>query len=180
MEAVKAICPAQTLQPQQVQSHLSSAKLAIMTSGLGNIYEASSMREEGDLAAPRQRQPGTAGDSPETAWDGRLCDRLGRYLYRGSSDPDYFLPSGASDEADSRLHEAACPRTPSKARFINLLCDHYERAQKGLPPALAKLADTFETDGAKQAAESIIEHLKKTMISQGPFILKLQFLLAFQ
>jgi hypothetical protein len=160
VEAVKAICPAQTLQPQQVQSHLSSAKLAIMTSGLGNIYEASSMRKRVIWLPP-------ANDS-----QGQQVTLLKRHgmadyaidwadIFIEDRPIDYFAPQEPVMRQIAVYMKRLAREPRAKARFINLLCDHYERAQKGLPPALAKLADTFETDGAKQAAESIIEHLKK-------------------
>lgn len=158
VDAVQHICPAKTLQPQQVQECLSASKLAIMTSGLGNIYEASSMSKKVLWLPPANdsqgqqikllKQHGMADYSID--WSDIFIDEK----------PIDYFGSQENVMKEIAVYMKRLSNEPkAKARFITLLCDHYEKAQTKIPPNLGKLAYTFEIHGAKQTAEAILQSL---------------------
>jgi hypothetical protein len=156
-ESMKGDYKVTTMLPSQVQEILSRSSVAIMTSGLGNIYEASTM-EKMVLWLPPAND--SQGQQIKLLQQHHMTDFAIDWhnLIEGETPIDYFAPQ---QEVLQRV--AVCMKKLSvdmkaqaklKSAFENLLA-----RPKQKQPALSKLAKTFEVDGAKLAAESIIQWL---------------------
>lgn len=157
-DSVKTICPAKTLQPDQVQRCLKKSKLAIMTSGLGNIYEASSMSKKVIWLPP-------ANDSQGQQIQLLQIHDMVDYRIDWS---DIFIDEDPINYFDSQeivMKQIAIYmkrlsfESDAKRRFTQLLHENYEKAQSKALPKLSKLAYKFKINGANIAAEAILKVL---------------------
>jgi hypothetical protein len=159
VETVQEICPAKTLQPQEVQDCLSASNLAIMTSGLGNIYEASSMSKKVIWLPPAND---SQGQQISLLRQHKMADYSIDWsdIFIDEEPIDYFSSQEVVMSKIATYMKRLSNEPKAKARFTVLLCVNYEEAQSKKSPRLAKLTDMFEVNGAKQAAECILQNLR--------------------
>jgi hypothetical protein len=153
----KDICPVKSMLPHQVQKILNSSKLAVMTSGLGNIFEASTMQRRVLWLPPAND---SQGQQIKLLEQNRMADFAIDWheILEDELPIDYFAPQ---EEVLKRIAVCMKKLATSKTaeeRFKTRLRDILNRPETA--PSLSKLADTFEVGGAKQAAESMLQYLQ--------------------
>ncbi len=146
-----------TLLPSEVQEILSQSRLAIMTSGLGNIYEASAMEKEILWLPPAND---SQGQQIKLLQQHQMIDFSidWHHLLDDEGPIDYFAPQ---EEVLQRI--AICMRKlgsdPKAQAKLKSIIEKVSMNALKKQPALTKLTKTFEVGGAKQAAESILQWL---------------------
>ncbi len=155
-KAAKEVCSAVVLQPHEVQQHLFTSHLAIMTSGLGNIYEASSMKKKVLWLPPAND---SQGQQVQLLRKNGMIDFWIDWsdLFEEDKPIDYFAPQKEVLEQIALYMRKLSVDNNAQMRLKTLLQKTLKDSQKESLPALALLADTFEIHGAKQAAESILQ-----------------------
>ncbi len=159
-KAMATLCTVETLTPQETQSRLSSSNLAIMTSGLANLYEASLMNKK-------------------VIWLPPVNDSQGQQimLLKQHGMVDYHLdwldifvedePIDYFDAQEKVMRQIAIylkrlsQEPASRIRFKEFLLRVYADSLKDKSLTLPSLASTFGTDGAIKAAESILLWIEK-------------------
>lgn len=164
-QAVQHICPAITLQPQEVQRKLSASKLAIMTSGLGNIYEASAMQKQVIWLPPSNDSQGQQI---------KLLQQHGMVDYMIDwSDIFEDAPIDYFDSQEKVMRQIAiCMKRLSQepeaqAKFQTLLGKAFQASKINKTSALVQLAATFGIQGAKKAVESMLQRMDKKKLHDG-------------
>lgn len=146
-----------TMLPSEIQEILSRSRLAIMTSGLGNIYEASAMQKEILWLPPAND---SQGQQIKLLQQHHMIDfSIDWHHLLDDEDPiDYFA---SQEEVLQRI--AICIRKlgsdPNAQAKLKSIIEKVSMNTLKKQPTLAKLTKTFEVDGAKQAAESILQWL---------------------
>lgn len=146
-----------TMLPSEIQEILSRSRLAIMTSGLGNIYEASAMQKEILWLPPAND---SQGQQIRLLQQHHMIDfSIDWHHLLDDVDPiDYFAP-----QEDVLLRIAICMKKlasdPNAQAKLKSIIEKASTNTQKKQPTLAKLTKTFEVDGAKQAAESILQWL---------------------
>lgn len=148
---------AATMLPSEVQDILSQSRLAIMTSGLGNIYEASAMQKEILWLPPAND---SQGQQIKLLQQHHMIDfAIDWHHVLEDEDPiDYFAPQ---QEVLKRI--AICMQKlasdPNAQTKLKAIIEKVSISSSKKQPALSKLIKIFEIDGAKQASESILQWL---------------------
>ena len=150
-----------TLQPHQVQTTLEQSKLALMTSGLGNIFEAASMAKKVIWLPP-------ANDS-----QGQQLRLLQRYnltdgnidwhdIFADEEPIDYFA---AQPDVLNRITKRV-KRLVSEPAAQKRLCAQMAAAAQSLNDkknaSLATLAEYFSYGGGRVISDEIVHWLKKS------------------
>lgn len=158
VDSVQSICPATTLLPYQVQDCLSASQLAIMTSGLGNIYEAASMNKKVVWLPPAND---SQGQQIKLLQQHGMADYFIDWadIFVDDQPIDYFDTQELVMKQIAVYMKRLSKEPRAKARFITLLCDSYEKSQTQSSAKLGKLTTTFSVHGAKQTAEAILQSL---------------------
>jgi hypothetical protein len=153
---VQEVCPVKTLQPYQVQKALSESKLALMTSGLGNIYEASSMQKKVVWLPPAND---SQGQQIKLLQQHGMIDSCIDWseIFEGEKPINYFDPQAEVLRQIAFYMQRLATDSQAQEKFKNLLRAASQKALREEPSALAELAHSFEVHGAKQASESIIQ-----------------------
>lgn len=162
VDATRDICSAVTPQPYQVQQILSEAKLAVMTSGLGNLYEASAMQKNVIWLPPANDSQGQQIKLLQQ--HGMIDFALDWHDILENQEPiDYF-----GQQQDVLKQIAVCMRRlfnelHAQEKLKTLLQASFLETQikQDKLPRLAKLAQTFGEGGAKLAAESILQWMNQ-------------------
>ncbi|PIS03211.1 MAG: hypothetical protein COT85_04095 [Chlamydiae bacterium CG10_big_fil_rev_8_21_14_0_10_42_34] len=164
--AVQSICPAVTLNPNQVQKVLSESEIAVMTSGLGNIYEASSMNKKVIWLPPAND---SQGQQVKLLQEHNMLDASIDWsdIFEDEMPIDYFdEQEKVLKEVANRIHRLS-KSIHHQEKLIQLIQLAQHSLQKQEESALAKLAQTFGIQGGKQAAESILQWVSENSFKQG-------------
>ena len=149
-------CLIETVQPQEVQRLLGSASLVILTSGLGNIFEAASMGKQALWLPPAND---SQGQQIKLLAKHNLIDFAVDWhdLLPDSEPIDYFAPQPI---VLKQISERMKSVTNDKEALTRLQRLTVIASQNKQPPTIRKLIDTFSFNGAKIAAENILQWLR--------------------
>lgn len=152
------ICPVQTLLPCEVQKTLSAAKLALMTSGLGNLFEASLMQKKVVWMPPANDSQGQQIELLEK--HGMIDARVDwSDIFEGEK-IDYFAEQQQVLKQISHLMRHLAQEQDAQERFRRALLTACTKVQSVERPALSNLAITFKANGAKLTADAIVQFIR--------------------
>lgn len=167
--ATKDTYPAQTLQPQQIQKILNNSRVAIMTSGLGNIYEASMLQKFVIWLPPANDSQGQQVKLLEK--HGMLDFAIDWHDILQDEPPiDYFAPQLETLKRIAICIEKLSNNLEAQEKFKNLLEGALSviEANPHASPALAKLSHIFGVNGAKKSAEAILQKFNPSFLQPIP------------
>ncbi|MFH1461988.1 MAG: hypothetical protein ABIF12_03520 [bacterium] len=163
VDATKDICEAKTFLPNEMQELLNSSKVAIKTSGLGNIYEASNMKKFVIWLPPANDSQGQQvkllerNDMLDFAIDWHD-------LFDDIKPIDYFDEQPLVIEQIGNCMRRLVDDVKAQTEFGSLLFKKIEKAdylqKQGIEPRISNLVGKFGVNGAKIAAEEIIKYLE--------------------
>jgi hypothetical protein len=154
------ICPVTSMLPHQVQKILNSSKLAIMTSGLGNIFEASTMQKIVIWLPPAND---SQGQQIKLLQQHQMIDFAFDWhdILEDEEPINYFAPQQEVLKRIASCMQKLAESSKAQAKFRLLLKNALNalQAEQEMTSALSLLADTFEVGGAKQAVESMVQFI---------------------
>lgn len=153
--SVQDICPTKTLLPHEVQKSLSGSSLAVMTSGLGNIFEASLMQKKVIWLPPANDSQGQQIVLLEES--GMVDARIDWKDLFDDEAIDYFDNQDIVLKKIASLMERLSREPDAQARLEKTLLKGFNSLKNDTPAKLSKLTQTFGADGAKQAADSLLQ-----------------------
>lgn len=156
-KATQEVCPSRTMQVHELQKILGSSKIAIMTSGLGNIYEASAMQKQIIWLPPVNS---SQGQQIKLLQHHQMVDFAIDWheLLEGEEPIDYFRPQPEVCQRIAVCMGKLVADKSAQAKLRLLLKQAKDQAQESQEvPVLANLAKMFGVGGSKQAAESILQ-----------------------
>ena len=154
-EGVNGSFKVTTMLPSQIQEILSRSRLAIMTSGLGNIYEASVM-QKAVLWLPPMND--SQGQQIKLLQQHHMIDFSidWHQLLVEEAPIDYFAPQNEVLQRISVCMRKFALDLEAQAKLKRALGKLNINAAEE-QSSLSKLSKTFEVDGAKQASENILQ-----------------------
>jgi len=156
--SVQEVCPAKTLLPHEVQKNLSGSSLAVMTSGLGNIFEASLMEKKVIWLPPANDSQGQQIALLEE--HGMVDARIDwSDLFGEDGAIDYFDKQEVVLKKIALLMERLSRETEAQIKLKKAFVESSYKLRNDSPPKLSRLTQTFGADGAKQAADSLLQWL---------------------
>lgn len=145
-----------TLQPQEVQRTLKDSDLAIMTSGLGNLFEASAMRKNVIWLPPTNDSQGQQIKLMEQ--HGMLDAAIDWTDIFEEEDPiDYF---SSQEEVMKRIvffMRKLANESSAQEKFKLVLGDRFSLIHNKKQNSLGNLADFFGINGGRQTAEYFLD-----------------------
>lgn len=164
VEATKDICEAKTFLPNEMQKLLNSSKIAIKTSGLGNIYEASNMKKFVVWLPPANDSQGqqikllAQKDMVDFAIDWHD-------IFEDIEPINYFDAQPLVIEKIGECIRRLANEVETQNKLGELFSNKVEEANKLIDesrePKISKLVKEFGVNGARIAAKSIIKYLNE-------------------
>ncbi|NGX58145.1 MAG: hypothetical protein K940chlam3_01050 [Chlamydiae bacterium] len=160
---VQDVCLAKTYQPHEIQRILSQSQVAFMTSGLGNIFEASSMKKHIVWVPPTNV---SQGQQLHLLKENHMIDHAIDWhdIIDDMPPIDYSLSDvQVMDQISQRLERLMTDIAIQK-KLRKALHQAYFAAsdKKHSKPSLAKLIEIFGMGGGIQIAEMIIEWIQES------------------
>lgn len=152
--------PIKTMQPSEIQVTLNNAQFAIMTPGLGNIYEAAVMKKYVIWLPPAND---SQGQQIQLLRDNNISDYAIDWheILDDQKQIDYCKPQTEVLTQISHCIQKLTSDTKAQNKFKELINNYIIDIKRNLnrKPSLTKLIDLFGEEGTRIAAHKILEAL---------------------